>query len=267
MATLQSGNNPGPRIESGDHLLEVAATLGKARTKPVAARLAAFATEHAAYKKADAAVKKADGALRRAQGKVGEADVGQDGAVETLASALVGEGLPRVNPFKPFGLASPNVIKNKGYAAEAGDIQKLCAKVKAHKPALPGSNAAAAVAVKAAKAVLAALKPIERLLKARTTAISRRDALEQPWETAFAAVKRGARAAEDEGAAGLFDALFGVEKPGSGKKAKKATKAKAKVAKASAAKATDGAAAEKGAPASAAETKSAAGKPGADKPT
>ncbi len=267
MATLQSGNNPGPRIESGDHLLEVAATLGKARTKPVAARLAAFGERHAAYEKADGAVKKADEALRRGQSKVGDADVGQDSAVEMLASALVGEGLPRVNPFKPFGFAAPNVIKNKGYAAEAADVQKLAAKVTAHKPALPASNAAAAAALKAAKAVVAALKPIERLRKARGTAISRRDALEQPWETAFAAVKRGARAAEDDGAVGLFGALFGVEKPRSGKKAKKGTKAKAKAAKAKAAKAKNGAAAEKGALATENENENVAGKPGPDKPT
>ncbi len=30
----------------------------------------------------------------------------------------------------------------------------------------------------------------------------------QPWETAFAALKQGARAAEDDGATGLFAALI-----------------------------------------------------------
>jgi hypothetical protein len=35
-----------------------------------------------------------------------------------------------------------------------------------------------------------------------------RDALEQPWETALAALKRGAKAAENDGAKGIYSALF-----------------------------------------------------------
>jgi hypothetical protein len=221
MATLQSGNTPGPRIEAGDHVLEAAASLGDAQTKPVAARLAAFAKQHAGYAKADGVVKKADEALRKAQEKVADADVTQDTTVEGMATALAGEGFPRLNPFKPLGFEAPNAIKSQGYETEAHTVQKLAVKVKAHKPALPLSSKAADAAAKAAKAVEAALKPIAKLTKARTAAMSRRDALEQPWETAFAALKRGARAAEDDGARGLFEALFGTAKP-------KAAKAKAK---------------------------------------
>lgn len=224
MATLQSGNNPGPRIEAGNHVLEAAESLGAARTKPVAARLSAFAAQHGAYAKADALVKNADGALRKAQEKVADADVTQDNTVEGTAKALVGEGFPRANPFKPLGFEAPNVIKALGYAAEAATVQKLAAKVKAHKPALVASSKAADAAVKAATAVVAALSPIAKLTKARTAAMSRRDALEQPWETAFASLKRGARAAEDDGARGLFDALFGTAKPKAAKR--KAAKAK-----------------------------------------
>jgi hypothetical protein len=220
VATLQSGNNPGPRIEAGDHLLDVAASLGAARTKPVAARLTTFTTQHTAYKKADEAVKTAEETVRKAQQDVAEKDVSQDAAMEGLASALAGEGFPRANPFKPLGFEAPATIKNKGYAAEAKEVQDLAGKVKAHKPALKASGKAADAALKAAKAVVAALQPVGKLIKARAAAISRRDALEQPWETAFAALKRGARAAEDEGAHGLFDALFGIDKPRPAKKAK-----------------------------------------------
>ncbi len=63
-------------------------------------------------------------------------------------------------------------------------------------------------AEKAAKAVTTALAAVAPALKATDGARSRRDALVQPWETAFAALKRGARAAEDDGAKGLFAALF-----------------------------------------------------------
>ncbi len=38
--------------------------------------------------------------------------------------------------------------------------------------------------------------------------MTRRDALAQAWETAFAGVKRAARAAEDDGAKGLYGVLF-----------------------------------------------------------
>lgn len=230
MATLQSGGAPRSRVEAGDHVMEAATALGATRTKVVvAARLTGFATQHAAYQKAEGVVQKADGALRKAQEKVGDCDVTQDAAVEGVASGLVSDGFPRVQPFKPLGFKAPSDIKSQGYGDEADTVLKLAAKVKAHKPALPAATKAAAVAVKAANAVKAALVPIAALTKARTAAISRRDALEQPWETAFASLKRATRAAEDEGAKGLFDALFGSAKP-------KAPTAKAKAKKAAKAK-------------------------------
>lgn len=221
MATLKSGTTPGSRIDTGDHLLEVVSSLGAKRTKPVAERIAAFKAAHEAYKKADDVVGACDAKLRAAQAIVGERDVTQDAAVDELASSLAGDGFPRVNPFKPFHVGAPTAVKKMGYEAEAKVVLDLAAKVKKHKNAGPKSKAAAAECEKAAKAVLAALSPIPKLTQARTAAISRRDALEQPLETAFAALKRGARSAEDDGATGLFDALFGVAKPGSGKRAKK----------------------------------------------
>jgi hypothetical protein len=77
---------------------------------------------------------------------------------------------------------------------------------------------------KAANAVLNGIKPIEGLVKARDGAIRARDAKAPAWEKAFASLKRATRTAEDDGAAGLFAALFEVEKP-------KAKAAKAKPAK------------------------------------
>lgn len=54
----------------------------------------------------------------------------------------------------------------------------------------------------------AELAKLPKLEKARTAAMSRRDAFAQAWETGFAGLKRGARATEDEGAKGLYAALF-----------------------------------------------------------
>jgi hypothetical protein len=52
------------------------------------------------------------------------------------------------------------------------------------------------------------IEAIPKLTGAQTAAITRRDALAQAWETAFAGVKRAARAAEDDGAKGLYGVRF-----------------------------------------------------------
>jgi hypothetical protein len=208
VGTLQSNNSPSSRVEVGNHLLSAAAALG-ARTKPIAVRLTTFRKTHATYAKADGAVKRADEKVRAQQAKVGEADVLQDEGVDTLASTLVGEGLPRLSPFKPFGFGPPGAIKKMGYGAEAEEVLRLADAVHKRKPALVKSKQAATALAAAAKQVQATIVPLDKLLATRSAAISKRDALEQAWETAFASLKRGARAAEDDGAAGLFDALFG----------------------------------------------------------
>jgi hypothetical protein len=71
-----------------------------------------------------------------------------------------------------------------------------------------GTYAKAKAAGKAAGNVLVEMKPVAKLEKACADARSARDALTLSWETAFAALKRAARAAEDDGAKGLFGALF-----------------------------------------------------------
>lgn len=91
-----------------------------------------------------------------------------------------------------------------------------------HKNLSKGSAAAAKAAGKAALTVQAELEAIPKLEQARTAAITRRDALAQPWETAFAGLKRAARAAEDDGAKGLYGVLF--ERAKAAPKRKKAPK-------------------------------------------
>jgi len=209
VATLKSSNGPGSRVDAGNHVLDAAESLGQASMKLVGARFATFVKVHSAYVKAEEAVKGADSKVRAQQGKVGTADVAQDEVVDELASALAGEGMPRMSPFKPFGFASPTDIKKMGDTAEATEVTRLAAAVLKRKPPLPKSRAAATKLARAAKAVHAAAAPLETLLKNRRTAISKRDALELGWETAFASLKRGARAAEDDGALGLYDSLFG----------------------------------------------------------
>jgi len=205
MESLQSGNSPGTRIAAGDSVLEAAKSTD---TKPVAGRLAGFAKAHGAYSAADAVVKKTSDALQKQQVKVAEADVTQDEALVELANALPLDGLPRLNPFKPFGAPPPTKLQGMGYAEEAKAVLALETAVLKRKNLSKGSIDAVKAAGKAALRVQAELLPIPKLTKARVDAMTRRDALAQAWETAFAGVKRAARAAEDDGAKGLYGVLF-----------------------------------------------------------
>lgn len=216
MNTLQSGHSPGNRIEAGQQLVERAKAVKPTAVKP---RFTAFASIHKLYAAAHAKVGKADRALQKQQAKLAEADVLQDEAVARLAAKLPADGLPRTQPFKPFGFTRPSALQQREATAEAKLLQKLAAAVLKHKGASAATKAAANAALKAAAGVLGASAPIAKLTSARTSAMHARDALEQAWETAFAALKRGAKAAEDDGAKGLFAALFDA-KP----KAKRATK-------------------------------------------
>ncbi len=193
------------RLEGGDAVLTAAET---ADTKPIAAKLARFRKAHGALRAADEALGAAEEKLRAAQQKVAEADVDQDDRVDALANVLVSIGLPRVNPFKGLSPVVPSRMKVMGYGDEAAALVKLTAKVRKRKGLTPAVAAACKEAERAAKSVVDALAPIGKLEGAVTTARTRRDALTQPWETAFSVLKRGARSADDDGAAGLFDTLF-----------------------------------------------------------
>lgn len=220
MGTLYVADHPKSRIDAGSSILHAAE---HADTKPIAGRLAAFTKIHKVYCKADEEVKAASEALLAQQRKVAEEDVEQDADVNGLASALVGEGLSRQNPFKELKFASPSEVCAMGYEREANVVIKLADAVEKRKGAGKASKAAADKARASAKRVLAAMKPIAKLEKGRSDAIAKRNALEQPWETAFAALKRGAKAAEDDGAKGLYNALF--VRPSSKSTKKRAPKA------------------------------------------
>ncbi len=70
------------------------------------------------------------------------------------------------------------------------------------------ATAAAAAAGKAARAVEQAAAPIEGLEAVVRDARRLRDAVAHQWELALEALKRGARAAADEGVPEMYDTLF-----------------------------------------------------------
>jgi hypothetical protein len=85
--------------------------------------------------------------------------------VEALAKALVANGLPRGNPFKPLVFAAPSTLSRMGYAAEAREAQRLVKAVQAHKESSAQTLAAAKALLAAAQAVEKALQPMERPLQ------------------------------------------------------------------------------------------------------
>jgi hypothetical protein len=233
------------RVEKGDALLAAATSVS---IKPIQKRFDVFEKSHGAYRKADEKMRVASAALMKQQARVAEADVDQDAAAMELAGALAGDGFSRKNPFEAFGADAPAAVCKMGYTAEAEELLRLEKAVLKRKGLSSASIKAAKKMGAAAKRVLAENAPLEKLQKARSQARGARDALELGWETSFAELKRAARVAEDEGAKGLFGALFErTPKPVRKKKGKGETapdaKAKAKTSRARGKKAKQGEAA------------------------
>jgi hypothetical protein len=204
MSVLEGRTHQG-RIAAGDSLLEAAATRDTVKVK---ARLAGFAAAHRALTKAQAALDDAEATLSARRVAVAERDLDQDQLVDRVASALVGDGLPRRNPFAPLSPLTATKLKDLGYGAEAAAFLALIARARKRKDLSPRTLTTLGAAEKAATAVRSVLTAVAPAQAKVDRARTRRDALVQPWETAFAALKRGARAAEDDGATGHYSALF-----------------------------------------------------------
>ena len=207
--------SPGNRLQTGTAVLAAARGVD---TRLIGARLKGFERAHKLYVDAQRKVEAAEAELRAAQAVLGERDVDQDEAVEALARALVGEGYPRANPFASFDAASPAAIMRLPFGEETMAIRQLVSGVQRNKQlARPTLNAAQA-AEKAARVVDQALTPIPKLETVLKETRHTRDAVGQAWETALAALKRGARAAADDGAPRLYMTLFSRPPRGSNTK-------------------------------------------------
>jgi hypothetical protein len=175
---------------------------------PVKKTFDGMRSAHTAYDKAHSAASLAAERLAKAEAQLGELDATQDASVDAFAVAHVTAGASRTKPLAAYKAGSVSDIKGMPVEKQAQLVIKLATKGKAHEDA--GVKRAAGAMEKAAKAVLAGVKRIEPLIEKRNEAIAARDALAPRWEKAFASLKRAVRAAEDEGASGLFAALFEV---------------------------------------------------------
>lgn len=210
MPNTRTGSAPGSRVVMGNTVLDAAKAID---TSAVKARLTAFARAHREYLILEAKVRKAEEVLRAQQVKLGEADARQDEATEALAEVLIKEGMPRTNPFKPLGFPAPAVIVKMDSTEEAQVLLKLAKRAAAPRETPRVVVSAARAAARAAQSVLKAAAPLGRLTEAHRIALGHRDALAQRWEKTFAALKQDARAATEEGAAEIYDALFGALSP------------------------------------------------------
>ena len=129
--------------------------------------------------------------------------------MEELARALVADGQPRTNPFAAFDAAAPSIIRQMNFGEEAKAIHALTAVVQGNQAVSKATRRAAQAAEEAANTMEAELVPMDKLQASLRTAREARETAGKTWDTALAALKRGARAAADDGAPGLYTALFG----------------------------------------------------------
>ena len=205
MARSKRKNGSGTRLRVGAGVLSAARAID---TRLVKGRLGRFERAHRAYVAAQRKVDAAESQLRSAQARLAECDAVQDEAVETLARALVADGQPRGNPFEAFGAPAPGTLTRLVFAEEAEAVHALVAAVQRSKGVSKATLQAAQTADKAARVVVQALAPVAKLQDTVRDARRTRDAVAQGWESTLAALKRGARAAADEGAPDLYPTLF-----------------------------------------------------------
>ena len=205
MARSKRKNGSGTRLQIGAGVLSAARAID---TRLVKGRLGRFERAHRAYVAAQRKVDAAESQLRSAQARLAECDAVQDEAVETLARALVADGQPRGNPFEASGAPAPGTLTRLVFAEEAEAVHALVAAVQRSKGVSKATLQAAQTADKAARVVVQALAPVAKLQDTARDARRTRDAVAQGWESTLAALKRGVRAAADEGAPDLYPTLF-----------------------------------------------------------
>lgn len=206
MKTKRIGPSPGTRLAIGAVVFAAAKMVA---TKLITRKLTTFIAAQRSYKAAHRNVEAVEAKMEGLQRSVALHDAEQDEAVEALARELAHEGHGRTNPFAAFGAPSPALIKKRSWAVEAKTIHQLVATVQRSKTVSQSARDAAGAAERAAVALEAALPQLDALEVTLRDARHKRETAGQTWDTALAALRRAARVAADDGAPGLYPALFG----------------------------------------------------------
>lgn len=204
------GRGPGERLHLGNAILANARVVD---TAPVKRRLLAFMAAHRDYVAVQDKVQTTEIGLHGANAKAARREKEMDAAVETLALALAVDGHPRTKPFAALGGAAPSNVKEAAIREKPKAVHRLAEAAQASRAAGRKTCAAACAADQAANKLQAALLAIGPLDATLRELRRQRDTLGQPWDRALAVLRRAARAAEDDGAVGLYTALFGVGAP------------------------------------------------------
>jgi hypothetical protein len=193
-------------VQTGEAILTAAR---EADVRLVKTRLTRFERANRAYVDAQRRVEAAEADLHAKQARLNERDVEQDQAVDALGRSLIADGQAARNPFRLFGGPPPIRLMRLAFGDEAKEIRRLAVAIRGSKTRSKPTLVATQAAVRAAKAVEQAMGPVARAQNAVRRARHKRDALAGTWESALAALKRGTRAAADEGAPELHAVLFG----------------------------------------------------------
>ncbi len=205
MAVRGKKARPGNRLQLGTAVLSAAREID---THLVKDRLQRFTEAHRSYVNAQRKLDYAETELSAAEARLERLDAVQDHAVEMLAKAVVNDGQPRWYPFTAFGEASPAVIATLNHGEEADVIHRLVATVLRSKGVSKRTIQAAQTADKAARAVEQAIAQVATLEHDAVDTRQTRDAVGEVWQAALAALRRGAKAAADDGAPDLYPTLF-----------------------------------------------------------
>jgi len=217
MPTMKIPGSVSGQLDAAASILAAAETIDTTLIKP---RISAFQGAHRDYAAAHAKAQTAEAQLGAAQIALGELDVAQDAAVDALARALIGDGKPRTNPFADFAALPPATLMKLSVADEMKAIDQLVARVKLAKNLSTATLNAAQRASKAARAVEQGLADVGKCQANVRSSRQSRDNAAVQFATALAALKRGARAAADDGGTDLYAALFHRPGRGNGKSTK-----------------------------------------------
>ncbi len=196
---------PSTRLKLGQAVLNAAQVVD---TKRVQARLKEFAEVHRTYADAQRRVDEAEAKLDAEKLRLQHVETDQDEAIEQLARCLVADGQPRLNPFDAFGAEAPGRIKGMPPSDKVAATTTLVGALRRNQALPSATQDAVQRTEQAAKALEAALPPMAAIEAELLAARQMRDVIGQRWDDAIAVLRRRVRAATDEGAPGLYAALF-----------------------------------------------------------
>ncbi len=209
------GNGMNRQLNAGAVILAAART---ADTRLIKDRLAVFDRAQHGYLQAHSKLQETEAEVEKAQTLF---RTEQRGLVDSLARALLADGQPLRNPFAAFGDVKTGALMNMAPADATKALPELVAAMRRSKALGKTTLQVVQSAEKVARGMEPALLRLEALRTASRDARAARDAVAQAWETALGALKRGARAAADDGAPKLYATLF--ERPARSSKPAKPT--------------------------------------------